>query len=192
MLPDCQRKIETHKIHRGKELDCTCTSVVILSFEHRAGNSTIWLCSTLILSGNFKSGVRGLAALFFHQPLMRGLEHAVEPRTTLSGSYYADVLRIMVQHVKRKYPLLRNGFVLFHDNNRPHITRRVLGVFQQNNVEILPHPPYNPDLAPCDFGQFPPLKKPLRGKNFASNKACVKVMEAASKKLSQNGLLKSF
>ncbi|GFX62446.1 uncharacterized protein TNCV_412881 [Trichonephila clavipes] len=45
------------------------------------------------------------------------------------------------------------------------------GVLQQNNVEILPHPPYSPDLTPCDFWLFPQLKKPLRDKRFASNKA---------------------
>ncbi|GFW45844.1 mariner Mos1 transposase [Trichonephila clavipes] len=79
----------------------------------------------------------------------------------------------MVQHVKSKRPLLRNGFLLHHDNTRPHIVRCVLDVSQQN-VEILPHPPYSPDLAPCDFWLFPQLKKPLRCKRFASNKACVK------------------
>ncbi|GFS96360.1 histone-lysine N-methyltransferase SETMAR [Trichonephila clavipes] len=52
--------------------------------------------------------------------------------------------------------------------------RCVLYVSQQNNVEILPHPPYSPDKTPCDFWLFPQLKKLLRGKRFASNKACVK------------------
>ncbi|GFY28250.1 histone-lysine N-methyltransferase SETMAR [Trichonephila clavipes] len=61
---------------------------------------------------------------------------------TLSNLYYANVLRTMVQHVKRKCPLLRNGFLLHHNNARPHIARCVLGVLQQNNVETLPHPPY--------------------------------------------------
>ncbi|GFT94998.1 mariner Mos1 transposase [Trichonephila clavipes] len=80
----------------------------------------------------------------------------------------------MVQNVKRKCPLLRNGFLLPHDNAQPNITLCVLDVLQQNNVEILPHPPYSPDLTPCDFWLFPQLKKPLRGKHFASNRARVK------------------
>ncbi|GFX47520.1 histone-lysine N-methyltransferase SETMAR [Trichonephila clavipes] len=81
----------------------------------------------------------------------------------------------MVQHFKRKRPLLQTGFLLHHDNTRPHIARCVLYVSQQNNVEISPHPPYSPDYTPCDFWLFPQPKKPLRGKLFASNKACVKV-----------------
>jgi hypothetical protein len=28
------------------------------------------------------------------------------------------------------------------------------------------HPPYSPDLAPCDFWLFPKLKNALRGQNF--------------------------
>ncbi|GFV45933.1 histone-lysine N-methyltransferase SETMAR [Trichonephila clavipes] len=98
----------------------------------------------------------------------------------------------MVQHVKRKRPLLRNGFILPHDNARPHIARCVLDVSQQNNVDILPHSPYIHDLTPCDFWPFPQFKKPLRGKRFACNKACVKAAEAVLKELSQNGLLHVF
>ncbi|GFW63113.1 histone-lysine N-methyltransferase SETMAR [Trichonephila clavipes] len=80
----------------------------------------------------------------------------------------------MIQHVKGKRPLLLNRFLFHHDNSRPHIARCVLDVSQQNNVGILPHPPYSPDKTPCDFWLFPQLKKPLRGKRFASNKACIK------------------
>ncbi|GFT66206.1 histone-lysine N-methyltransferase SETMAR [Trichonephila clavipes] len=97
----------------------------------------------------------------------------------------------MIQHVKRKCPLIRNTFLLHHDNARPHVARCVLDVSQQNNVEILPHPPYSPDKSPCDFWLFPQLKKPLRGKRFASNKACVKATEILIQ-LSQNGLLHVF
>ncbi|GFV29753.1 histone-lysine N-methyltransferase SETMAR [Trichonephila clavipes] len=104
-----------------------------------------------------------------------------EPGTNVNDSSYMNVLRTMVQHVKSKRPLLRNGFLLHHDNARPHITRCVLDVSQQNNVEILPHPPYSSDLTPCDFWMFHQLKKPLRGKRFASNKACEKAAEAVLK-----------
>ncbi|GFT98818.1 histone-lysine N-methyltransferase SETMAR [Trichonephila clavipes] len=108
-------------------------------------------------------------------------QHAVEPGTIVSDLYYTNVLRTMVQYVKRKRPLLRNGFLLYHDNDRPHFARCVLDVSQQNNVEILSHPPYSHDLTPCDFWLFPQLKKPLRGKRFARHKACVRAAEAVLK-----------
>ncbi|GFT37343.1 histone-lysine N-methyltransferase SETMAR [Trichonephila clavipes] len=96
-------------------------------------------------------------------------QHAVEPGATVNGSYYANVLRTMTQHVKRKRSLLRNGFLLHHDNVPPHIARCVLDVSQQNNVEF---------YHALHTVMFPQLKKPLRGKRFASNKACVRAAEA--------------
>ena len=35
--------------------------------------------------------------------------------------------------------------------------------------EVLPHPPYSPDLTPCDFHLFGPLKESLRGRKFTLN-----------------------
>jgi hypothetical protein len=31
---------------------------------------------------------------------------------------------------------------------------------------IVPHRPYSPDLAPCDFALFPELKMKLKGRHF--------------------------
>jgi hypothetical protein len=31
---------------------------------------------------------------------------------------------------------------------------------------VLPHPPYSPDLAPCDFFLFPKMKLKLKGRRF--------------------------
>jgi hypothetical protein len=35
-----------------------------------------------------------------------------------------------------------------------------------NNKVIVPHRPYSPDLAPCDFSLFPKLKMKLKGRRF--------------------------
>jgi hypothetical protein len=31
---------------------------------------------------------------------------------------------------------------------------------------VIPHPPYSPDLAPCDFFLFPKMKLNLKGRRF--------------------------
>jgi hypothetical protein len=36
----------------------------------------------------------------------------------------------------------------------------------KHNILSLPHPPYSPDLAPCDFFLFPQLKKTMKGCQF--------------------------
>jgi len=38
----------------------------------------------------------------------------------------------------------------------------------QNNITTLPHPPYSPDLAPCDFFLFPKLKTHPKGYQFGT------------------------
>jgi hypothetical protein len=35
-----------------------------------------------------------------------------------------------------------------------------------NNIVIVPHPPYMPDLASCDFALLPKLKMKLKGLRF--------------------------
>jgi hypothetical protein len=37
----------------------------------------------------------------------------------------------------------------------------------------LEHPPYSPDLAPCDFWVLPTIKRELRGKKFRSDQRSV-------------------
>jgi hypothetical protein len=39
-------------------------------------------------------------------------------------------------------------------------------VFVTNDMVIVPHPPFSPELAPCDFALFPKLKMRLKGQSF--------------------------
>jgi hypothetical protein len=36
----------------------------------------------------------------------------------------------------------------------------------KHSSPVVPHPPYSPDSAPCDFFLFPRLKSNLKGKRF--------------------------
>lgn len=41
-----------------------------------------------------------------------------------------------------------------------------MAVIEGSGFQLLPHPPYSPDLAPSDFYLFRHLKKHLRGEKF--------------------------
>jgi histone-lysine N-methyltransferase SETMAR len=41
----------------------------------------------------------------------------------------------------------------------------------KHNIPVLEHPPYSPDLAPCDFYLFPKVKSALKGTRFESFEA---------------------
>jgi hypothetical protein len=36
----------------------------------------------------------------------------------------------------------------------------------KHKIPVIPHPPYSPDLAPCDFFLFPKIKLKLKGSRF--------------------------
>jgi transposase len=71
---------------------------------------------------------------------------------------------------RRKRPgLLSKGLgVLLNDNARPHSAATTVNLLNFWGWEILPHPPYSPDLAALDFHLFPKMTY-LRGQRFHSN-----------------------
>ena len=53
---------------------------------------------------------------------------------------------------------------IFHQDNAPiHKAHATQDLLKMLGFRLLEHPPYSPDLAPCDFSIFPYLKKQLRG-----------------------------
>jgi histone-lysine N-methyltransferase SETMAR len=64
--------------------------------------------------------------------------------------------------------LLERGAILLQDNATPHRHHDVQNLVQRSGWEVLAHPPYSPDLAPCGYWLFSRVKKHLRGKRFQS------------------------
>jgi [histone H3]-lysine36 N-dimethyltransferase SETMAR len=89
----------------------------------------------------------------------------------INSKVYCHQLDKLNNSFKQKRPELinRKGIVFHQDNARPHtslVTRQKLLQLRWN---ILPHPPYSPDLAPSDYYLFRALQKIFDGKNFTSN-----------------------
>ena len=56
----------------------------------------------------------------------------------------------------------------------------------------LKHPPYSPDIAPCDFWALSTLKRQMCGKRFSSDNEVRNVTGAVLKGMSQNNLFHVF
>lgn len=89
---------------------------------------------------------------------------------TINSNVYTQQLDSLNQSIAQKRPELvnRKRVVFHHDNARPHtslITRQKL---LELGWDVLPHPPYSPDLAPSDFHLFRSLQNSLRGITFNS------------------------
>ena len=50
-----------------------------------------------------------------------------------------------------------------------HTALATKAFLDENGLKTLPHPPYSPDLSPCDFWLFPILKEKLRGRRFEND-----------------------
>ena len=72
----------------------------------------------------------------------------------------AKQLRKQVQRVQTD---IADNWVLHHHNAPAHTALAVREFLAKKNIPVLPHPPYSPDLAPCDFYLFPKLKLKLKG-----------------------------
>ncbi|KAG5324809.1 MOS1T transposase, partial [Pseudoatta argentina] len=77
--------------------------------------------------------------------------------STITGDRYRFHLMRLSQALKEKRPLYaqrHDKVISLHDNARPHVAKPVKTYLETLKWEVLPHPPYSPDIAPSDFHLF--------------------------------------
>ena len=92
-------------------------------------------------------------------------------RRTINAAYYSELLgkvREAYRSKRRKIPI--RSVLILHDNARPHTAAATQAKLEELHWTALDHPPYSPDLSPCNYHLFGPLKKDLGGKKFSSEK----------------------
>ena len=84
---------------------------------------------------------------------------------TVNKEYVVGVLREFRKIFLGKRPaLFISAQWHFHQDNAPlHNFILITYYLTKKGIKAVPHPPYSPDLAPCDFWLFPKLKGNLRG-----------------------------
>ena len=76
-----------------------------------------------------------------------------------------------------------------HQDNAPaHTIHVVQETTRALGIELLPHPPYSPDLAICDFWLFPNMKDVLRGKKYESREELEVAITTTLRGMSRDGL----
>jgi histone-lysine N-methyltransferase SETMAR len=87
--------------------------------------------------------------------------------TTINADRYCETLKKLRRAIQnRRRGMLTKGVCLLHDKARPHVARQTVTLLDQFGWDIITHPPYSPDLAPCDYHLFPKLKEHLAGRRF--------------------------
>ena len=74
------------------------------------------------------------------------------------------------EEITKKQPQMKKKKGLFNQDNAPyHKWIATMAKLHELLFELLPHPPYSPDLAPSNYWLFADLKRMLLGKRFGSN-----------------------
>ena len=81
-------------------------------------------------------------------------------------SYQQVLNRDLLRAIRKKRAPLLPTMLFHHDNAPSHRASTIQETIDRRSIEVLGHPPYSPDLAPCDSFLFPTLKKILRGRQF--------------------------
>ncbi|KAG5319310.1 MOS1T transposase, partial [Pseudoatta argentina] len=106
-----------------------------------------------------------------------------------TGDRYRLQLMRLSRALKEKRPLYAQRHdkgILLHDNARPHVAKPVKTYLETLKWEVLPHPPYSPDVAPSDFHLFRSMAHGLADRRFHSYEEAQKWIDSwiASKDMS--------
>jgi len=93
----------------------------------------------------------------------------VPPGQTANQQFYLQLLKILRDSLRKKRPEIWSSgdWFFHHDSATVHTALSVQQLVANNNMTVTTHPPYSPDLAPCDFFLFPRMKSRMNGKRFA-------------------------
>ena len=91
----------------------------------------------------------------------------------MNSNVYCRQLMKLNKEIKKKHPELatRKGVIFHQDKARPHTSLDTRKKLLELGWEVMPDPPYSPNLAPYDYHLFRSLQNHLNGKTFDSNEA---------------------
>ncbi|CAH1966648.1 unnamed protein product [Acanthoscelides obtectus] len=115
----------------------------------------------------------------------------VNEQRTVTADWYTTIFLPKVITELRKINSERR-IILHQDNANSHTAQKTRQYLTEENVELLDHPPYSPDLSPNDFFTFPKIKNILRGQGFQSPEEAVDAFKNAVLDLPANEWNKCF
>ncbi|UYV84986.1 hypothetical protein LAZ67_X004178 [Cordylochernes scorpioides] len=96
----------------------------------------------------------------------------LKPGETVNTSRYEQQMHSLREALNEIRPELRekhNKLILQHDNAPAHNATVVKNTIKDLGWELLPHPPYSPDLGPSDYHLFTSLGHALKNQEFSNS-----------------------
>lgn len=192
----CRENLERYRKGSGRLCDIVTgdeTWIYLRQVGRKQSNAT-WVregesAGTAVRRNRFEPKV--LFSIFFKStgPV---LIHAVDKGKTIDRFYYINhCLKGVVKEMKKQRPNsgLKN-VKLLHDNSPVHDHPDVLEYLNWAGLNLIPHPPYSPDLAPCDFWLNDYIKSNLATQ--PDQKSLVKAVTKVLKEIPKDEYRKTF
>ena len=116
----------------------------------------------------------------------------LRPNTTIDSKLYCEQLQNLKVALQANRPE-RRKVRLLHDNAKPHTSKITRQKLEEFGWEVLPHPPYSPDLALSDYHLFRSLRNHLVKKQFDDQAQLKSDLEnffsSLSRKFFEDGIL---
>jgi len=110
----------------------------------------------------------------------------VLPGQTFNHACYKDILERLRKWVQRVRTDIADDRVLHHHKAPVHTAVSIREFLEKKNISLLPHPPYSPDLAPCDFCLLFKLKSKLKSHHFRTMENIQKIVTDELHTLKEN------
>ena len=134
-----------------------------------------------------------LYAIFFNSSGLVVQVPCPSGHTVTSRFYKNSVLKKVKEFYNKKRPSKGwSGVHLLHDNASSHKCEVVKSFLVSGKVKVLNHPPYSPDLSPCDFVLFPRLKKMLSGNMYTSRSSLSSAIYQCLQQIPKRDYLSAF
>ena len=173
-------KLALQVIEKYDECDPRCLEEIVTGDEtwiyrfqpDSKAENKVWVASEgdrPVIARRCKTSNRMLYVIFFYSKGLV-LQIPVPKVSSVTGKFYREsVLTHLVDFYQKRRPCTDvRGFKLLHDNALAHKSATVQEYLKESGLDVLDHPPYSPDLSPCDFWLFPRLKEMLAGHRFES------------------------
>ena len=169
---------------------CTCLS-------HKEGliisNGSEKIKNAHVLPKETISSKKILYAIFFNSSGPVVQVPCPSSHTVTDRFYKNSVLKKAKEFYNKKRPGKGwSGVHLLHDNASSHKGEVVKSFLASEMVKVLNHPPYSPDLSPCDFLLFPRLKKMLSGNKYTSRSSLGSAIYQCLQQIPKEDYLSAF
>jgi len=133
------------------------------------------------------------ACVFLQQQGIIHHEFVPEGQTVI-GSFYLSILERLWKRIHRVWPEYSapGSWFLLHGNAPVHRAVAVQEFLTRKQVCVLHHPPYSPDLSPCDYFLFLKLKLPLKWRLFEDVQDIQAAVTSILRAIQQEDVLRSF